>query len=268
MGFRGLKILGFPTHLQSRLDKSPAHVAEDLFGERLTKKRRCTEGTHDRALSASMSQPASAALKPKQARIPTMWSGRDKDQSGSSDSSAPPMPILISASSEDEDERAPPIPTPPVFEYLRWEGPPPVAPTTTSVGNMKGQSMHLIQRTPSRRGSLAEATTAHAITDHATNRFPPPVTNVPTTTAMTNANQANQSSITLNADTVRASTNAPMRRNDTNGLETPLVGSQRPLTHIAAPSAPIVGARNVALYPVFTPRIFRAATPCSHRGSR
>ena len=124
---------------------------------------------------------------------------------------------------------------------------------------MKGQAMHLIQRTPSRGGSLAGATTTHAISDQAGNRFHPPVKNVPRTLGEIDANPTTQKNITHSATTVRDPSKITMRRNDTTGLETPVVEPQRPLTHITTPSAPIVDALNVELYTGFyannSPRI-------------
>ena len=107
---------------QSRLDKSPDQVDGDLLGERLTKRRRCEVELQDRALAASLSQPPSAISKPKKEGIPSTGLDHDKDQFGSSDSSAPPMPKLIAGLSDDVAEREPPIPTPPVCEYVTWGG--------------------------------------------------------------------------------------------------------------------------------------------------
>ena len=142
MEFRGSKISERPVHLQTSLDKALAQVADDLLSDRLTRKKRRKADLNDRPLASSVVRNVDPAPNTE----------GERKMSDSSESSVPQMPILIPGLFDDAEERAPPMPTPPIRESSTWDGDPPVSSSTTTHADLKQQALHLIHRTPSRRG--------------------------------------------------------------------------------------------------------------------
>ena len=221
MEFVGSGIMERPVHLLIRLGKTPGPVAYGLRTDRLTRKRSCKGELNGRVLVSSVVENVEA--KPKRAR--TRFDDTDHksamDQSGSSESRDPPIPVLISALSGAGEERAPPIPTPPVYEAVtRGDHPAVSSWAATTADGLKQQALQLIRRTPSRRGSLAEATTSHAITDPLGVTSHPPATNMPVPTSTHGMVRSNVGVASVSA------VNQPTTGNDVGpSLETTGLGS-------------------------------------------
>ena len=141
---------------------------------------------------------------------------------------------------------APPIPTPPIYETVTWGEPPPVPSEITTTADMKQHAMRLINRTPSRRGSMVETTTSYDIANPVVGPTPPIVRHAPALVTPV-VNQPTTRSASGPSDP--ASNTGGVHRNDTSGLDIPKVGMRRPHNHVTAPSAPIVDALNTALHP-------------------
>lgn len=169
------KIHECPLRIQLRLDKTPPRVPDDFVGNMLTRKNRRRAELNDRVLASSVVNREDQKKK----HMRNQKVGKVA-KSVSSDSSDPPIPIMQSGLSDGEEERHPPIPTPPVYETVVREAPPPMS---SSIGvtahGAKHQAPNLISRTPSRRVSVVSAGTSHPIHHSTGAHSPPHVLSVP-----------------------------------------------------------------------------------------
>ena len=237
MEFRGAKILECPVHLQKRLDQSPAQVAGDILSTRLTRKKRCKTELEDRALAASVRNQISP--------IPTKdvkTNDAPDIHSDSSSASVPVKPDLLRATlSGDETVRAPPAPTPPIYETVTWGDPPPKStrgyPTKE---DMKQQALNLIQRVPSSRWSLVDTGT-RPMREIPISAVPPQVAIVDVPLLQS------RSGSPLNDTVIGHAAPGAIHRNDTVGLHLPQLWSQRPLTRVTCTPTPVMDTLNATL---------------------
>ena len=230
--FRGRKISECPIHLQARLGKSPAQVVGDLLSDRLTNKRRRKEEVHGRVLASHLSHTLKETVQHDPLLADLGTSARQQcETSGSSNSSLSHMPGLADGLSGDEEER-PHVPTPPIRETVTWGDPSPAAPAVPPSSQLKEQALHLVHRTPPRRGSLVDSAGTQTGNGLVSTWCPPPISGrfVPSVSDQP-ATAPQHSTVTV----PDGRPDAARSRNDTVGLEVPQVGSPRSLAQYPYP---------------------------------
>ena len=236
-------ILECPIHLQKRLDNDPVHVADDFLGARLTKKKRCKAETEDRVLGDAVTLNVTKKKKPKAKELPEI-------RSVSSDASGPHMPSLsLGFASGAEDGRLPPVPASPIRETITWEGPPPQSTIAQPPeGDLKHQALSLIQRVPSRRGSLVDSATTEPIPLAPVKAQPIALGTLPSSAQMYYPPPTTCVMGRIVPDTTQC--------NDTMGLLLPQLGPQRSVTHVSRDTNPSTDATPASLFPDFLRKRF------------